>query len=131
MTQKHRVFDADAMFWDDQSMAAFTIGAHNSASIDLGAADMNPVNPPMVQMHLLGLVGVGATVQITLEDSADNVTFAPVTPAPNISDAHAITVDLTDVRFTIPPVGIRRYVRLVITVAGANITAGTVNAGLV
>ena len=87
--------------------------------------------PPTVQIHMTGLVGSGATVQITLEDSADDSSFAPVTPAPNISDAHAITVDLTDIRFQIPKVGIRRYVRLVITVATANITAGTVNAGLV
>lgn len=73
--------------------------------------------------------GGSGTLQIVLQDSADNSSFADVqalTPAKALSTLTANT-DLVRARL---PIGLRRYVRLAYRVGTAAMTAGTVDAYL-
>lgn len=131
-----KIFDAAAMFFDAQDVSSWGTGAHNSSSVDLHGTDgweVDQYRPPEVVIKCDSLGSAGsATLTITLQDSADDATFAAVTPMGIASAA----IDYDDaqlseaLRFQIPK-GTRRYVRLSITVGTAALNAGTINAGLV
>lgn len=120
-----KLFDAKASGW-------FTQAAHASTySVDLGAADVDMKDPGVIIAILSGMTSAGsATVALIIHDSADDSTFAVTTP---------VTVGVTAIAFDnalwadaiylpIPDFGIRRYIKLIATVAGANLTAGTIDA---
>lgn len=70
--------------------------------------------------------GGAATVQAVLQDSADNATFADVLSGP-VTALAALTAGAT-LLIVQPPVGLRRYFRVVWRVAGAALTGGTFSA---
>ena len=132
MSQK--VFDALTLMWDAVSTTVantWTIAASPklSTAVDLKAADIDEESPGTIQLDWQGITSAGAaTIVIAVQDSADNVTFATI----STSEAYAKTaVDLLDWRFPLPTKNLRRYVRLAITIAVADISAGTITAGLV
>jgi len=128
-----KLLDANALFWDAQSMAAFTIGNHDSTAVDLGHAsgsDLDEDRPGEIIINTAGLVGSGATLLYVLLDCDTAAgTYAAVTPVGVGMAATAIASIPTEVRMPIP-FGARRYLKLRATVATANITAGTVTAGV-
>lgn len=128
-----KAFDKDAMFWDAKAGSDLTVTTHNSSSIDLNAADIDEMNPGEVQIVCQKFTSGGsATVLFTLQDSADNSSFANVTPVHITMAATAFDhADLKDIRYTLPRIGLRRYVRLTCTIGTAAITGGTLYAGLV
>lgn len=130
-----KAFDASALFFAQNLTLAsgFAVGTVNSSSVDLKAADIDTENPGEVQVAFLGVTSGGsATILVRVEDSADNSSFAAVTPIGLTSAAIAYNdASLADIRFTLPRVGLRRYVRLAVVVGTADLTGGTVNAGLV
>lgn len=64
----------------------------------------------------------GATVQVVLQDSADNSTFADVVAGPAVAVA-SVTAGTTLLQVQ-PPTGMRRYFRVVWRVGTAALTAG-------
>ncbi len=66
--------------------------------------------------------GGAATVQVVLQDSADNVTFADVLSGPVVALAKLKAG--TPLLLTEPPVGLRRYFRVAWRVGTAALTAG-------
>ena len=82
------------------------------------------------------LVGAGATVQMVLQDSADDTTFASVLNATTQTVASAvipIAELVSGYEWTFPyspNTVVRRYIRLRAVIATATITAGTITAGL-
>lgn len=70
--------------------------------------------------------GGAATVQAVLQDSADNATFADVLSGP-VTALAALTAG-APLLILQPPVGLRRYFRVVWRVAGAALTGGTFSA---
>lgn len=133
----HKLLDENALLhegvggvspWD-------STGAKNGTSFDLEGTDgwgMDEFVPPEIVLKLKGLVGASATLAIALHDSANDSSFALVTPVGPAGAATAIaTVEAASpIRFRIPS-GTRRYVRLVLTVGTAALTAGTIDAGVV
>ncbi len=75
------------------------------------------------------LVGVGASIQVVLQDSADNASFADVQVAPAVTTANAIAGRVISRMYV--PIGTRRYLRLVYRISGATTTGGTVNGFLI
>ena len=132
--QALKAFDAQLMFWDDEDLSSgWTVTTKNSSSVDLGGADMNPANPPVVQICFEDVTSGGsATIQLGLEDSADDSTFADYAPGLNLGgDIAYNSAELANVQFALPGTGLRRYVRLTAQVKTAALTGGTLNAGLV
>ena len=122
------------MFFAAFAASTWTVTTQYSSSIDLKAADIDEFNPGTVKFVMTGATSGGsATILLALQDSADNSTFNAVTPM-GITSA-AIAFDDAQwrdgLRFTLPMTGLRRYVRLAVTVGTAVLTAGVVNAGLV
>ena len=110
-------------------------GAKNGTSFDLEGTDgfaMDEHVPPEIVLKLKGLVGSGATIAIALHDSADDSSFALVTPVgpAGAATAFATVMAASPIRFRVPS-GTRRYIRLVLTVGTAAFTAGTIDAGVV
>ena len=121
-------FDANALIFDAQSLAAWAVGTEDGASIDLGVADADSKAPGEIISEFTGLVGTGATIQVILADSADDATFATVL----ISEAFAITsTELQEHHMPIPKKNLRRYIRASYVIAVANITAGALTSGMV
>lgn len=73
--------------------------------------------------------GGAGTLQVKLQDSADNSTFADVQTLTGVLALSALTVDTVIARVRLP-IGLRRYLRLAYTVGTAAMTAGTVDAFL-
>lgn len=74
------------------------------------------------------LVGAGASIQVVLQDSADNSTFADADFGRVVPVASATAnADLARLRI---PLGLRRYLRVVFRISGATTTAGTASAML-
>lgn len=74
------------------------------------------------------LVGAGASIQVVLQDSADNSTFADAESGRIVPVASA-TANAELARLRVP-LGLRRYLRVVFRISGATTTAGTASAML-
>ena len=72
--------------------------------------------------------GGSATLQAVLQDSADNSAWADVLAGPVVTLANLVAG--TQLLLVNPPVGTRRYVRVVWRVATAALTGGTLSAFL-
>jgi hypothetical protein len=69
--------------------------------------------------------GGSATIQVVLQDSADNNSFADVVSGAAVAVANAVAgASLLDVKL---PVGLRRYVRVAYRIGTAALTAGNFN----
>lgn len=125
------ILDTQEQFSDAQAVT--TVGDAVSTNVyDTGAAaDVGIGEDIYVYCKTKALftsAGAG-TLQVVLQDSADNTTFADVqalTPARAMATLTANT-DLVRARL---PIGLRRYIRLAYRVGTAAMTAGTVDAFL-
>ena len=133
--------DAQLIFSDAQ--AETTVAAHDSTNvIDLGAhldafggAEDNAVeNSGKLWLNVKVVTaftsGGSATLATALQDSADNSSFAAVTPAAVATAAipvASLTAGYTIIKMPLPS-GLRRYLKLVYTIGTAAMTAGAIDA---
>jgi len=126
-----KVFDDDTMFYDAEAFGTFTVGTHYSASVDLKAADIDELNAGDIIAKWPGLDSAGAmTVQIIVQDSADDSTFATLWTGPAMALATAQT-EMADFRYSLQKKSLRRYVRIGVIIGTAVASAGALTAGLV
>jgi hypothetical protein len=135
------VLDAKLVLSDAQ--AETTAAAHDSDNvIDLGigtdgwgtakSADYGEA-PHMMWLHAYVNTtftsGGSATLTVALQDSADNSSFAAVTPAVTTAAIAVASLAAGYELIRMPlPVGLRRYVKLVYTIGTASMTAGKIDA---
>jgi len=75
------------------------------------------------------LAGAGSSIQVVLQDSADNSTFADAEAGRVVALASATAnAELARLR---APIGLRRYLRVVFRISGATTSGGTASAMLV
>jgi hypothetical protein len=126
----HKALDTKTLFDDARSMASgFTVGAVTSTnSVDMGAPNMAEANGAEVVAYITGgtTTGSNGTIQLVLQDSADNSSFATILTGPASSAQGA---NWTPYRMPVPPVH-RRYLRVQYTVGTNAFTAGTLTCGL-
>lgn len=82
----------------------------------------------VVQVVTAATAAGAATVVFSLDDSADNSTFAPVVQTPAIGKA-TLVAGYEALRIRLPA-GLQRYIQVTYTVATGPLTAGTFNAYL-
>ena len=102
---------------DTASTNIYDTGSANSS--DIGLNDNLWIN---VVTDTTATSGGSATVQAVLQDSADGTTFADVLAGPVVPVASV--VQGTALLQACPPLGLRRYFRVVYRVATAALTAG-------
>ena len=121
-----QVSNAQAVTASAASTDVIDAGATKNASIgrDIGAGDMYMV----ITCSEAATAAGAATVTFSVQDSADNSSFADVIVSAAIGKA-AITVG-SKVVLPLPP-GMRRYIRAYYTVATGPLTAGKFSAQLV
>jgi hypothetical protein len=74
------------------------------------------------------LAGAGASIQVVLQDSADNSSWADAEAGKVVALATAVAnAELAKLRV---PIGLRRYLRVVFRISGATTTGGTASAML-
>jgi hypothetical protein len=137
--QQHKVADELLVSLDAVVMAAGTTGAiavADSAAIDLGAADVDEVNPGefVFQVSTNMTSGGSATIQLSIVD-CDTVggTYAAITPVPIITgdiafDDASLLVGAEPIRLPLPKYGVRQFVKFRYEIKTATITAGVINA---
>lgn len=118
--------DAKLLFSDDQ--AETTVAAHDSTNtIDIGVATPNfgGATPKWVNIILTAaIVGTTSTVSFGLYDSADHSSWTQVWATPAIAEATLVK------GWSLPlaiPAEIRRYLKMVYTIAVNVLTAGTIS----
>ena len=102
---------------DTASTNIYDTGSANSS--DIGLNDELWFN---VVTDTTATSGGSATVQAVLQDSADGTTFADVLAGPVVPVASV--VQGTALLQTCPPLGLRRYFRIVYRIGTAALTAG-------
>lgn len=122
--------DSQNAFSETQSVVSavgdvVSTNVYDTASNDVG----NGEELVLIARMVAALAGVGSTIQVVLQDSADNATYADVQAGPAVTTALAI-VGRSLARFYLP-FGLRRYLRVVYRIAGATTTAGTVSSYIV
>lgn len=126
-----RPFDTDTMFDTALAAAGLTQAASpldSTNSVDLKAADIDEESAGIIQIKFPGNGSAGsATLQIIVQDSADDSSFATVLT----SEAFAKGTPLNDIRIALPLTSLRRYVQLQYVVGTADFNAGALTAGLV
>lgn len=124
------ILDSQEAFAEAQSVAAAAGDIVSTNVYDTGAAaDSGAGELFYIYAKLVAAVtsGGAATLQVVLQDSADNSAWADVailTPALALA---ALTANKELARFRIP-IGIRRYLRIVWRIATATTTGGTASA---
>ncbi len=125
------LLDTQETFATAQSVAAAAGDVVSTNVYDTGApADVGTgENIYLYAKMNAALVGVGASLTVVLQDSADNATFADVQSSKPAPTATAIAnYELVKSKL---PLGLRRYLRVVFRISGATTTAGTASAYLV
>lgn len=138
------IHDKGNDFWVEQDTALWAttpVASQASPSIDLKRVSGKPFagSKPMDIEILINKTFVGATstTQFILEDSADDITFAVVlngTGQEVQTEAIPVAVLVEGYQPAMPyhaNLVVRRYMRLRAAVATANLSDGTVTAGLV
>jgi hypothetical protein len=111
-------------------------GTADTASIDLGDADpsQRAISVPDLLIKTTQATGVTGHVNtLTVQDSADNSSFAAVALLPAIAiTAASSAYAATTVRLKLPRTGVRRYIRLhdATDSGGGNATDGTMTIAL-
>lgn len=123
--------DTQETFSDAQSVAAAAGDIVSTNVYDTGAAADIGNGEELILLAKMNaaLVGVGASIQVVLQDSADNATFADKQAGAVIPVALA-TANATLARFYIP-IGTRRYLRVVYRITGATTTQGTASSFII
>ena len=129
----HKVLDESALFWDAQSTASWTATNHDSNAVDLGGDDLDEKDPGEIVVKTSGLGSAGAaTVAIMLIDcDTSGGTYAAVTPINPTMVAIGYASVPAELRIPVPKVGVRRYLKVRVTVGTAALNAGTITAGLI
>ena len=126
-----KVFDELTLFYDAEVHGTFTVGVHNSASVDLGAADVDELNAGEIIAKWPGLDSAGAmTVVVSIQDSADDSSFATIWSSETFDLAGAKAA-FDDWRFRLPTKDLRRYVRVSVVIGVDVASAGVLTMGLV
>jgi hypothetical protein len=124
------ILDTQEQFSAAQSVAAAAGDVVSTNVLDTGDASDKGIGEPIylfVKM-VAALVGVGASIQVVLQDSADNSSFADVQAGKVIAVGSAgANAELLKQRL---PTGLRRYLRVVYRISGATTSAGTADAYL-
>jgi hypothetical protein len=113
-----------------QDIGAVAVGTADSTDIvNYGAAvDWSQGRPLFLHVRIAdeAVVGTTSTVSWELQDSADGASFAAITPMQikTIAIPEATLVKGYQIMKVALPVGIRQYLKLVITVAVNNLSAG-------
>lgn len=112
---------------------AVTATASSSKSLDMATALRNigggePIEL-VIQVAADAAASGAATVVFSLDDSADNSSFAVVAQTPAIGKA-TLVAGYEALRIRLPA-GLRRYIQVTYTVATGPLTAGAFNAYLV
>lgn len=121
----------DSMTQLAAAQAAFSAGTDviSTNVYDTGAAPDSGAGEPFWLFARMATALVGGTsIQVVLQDSADNVTFADKQAGPPVLLA-AATANAILAKMRVP-VGLRRYLRVVFRSVGTT-TAGTADAYLV
>lgn len=125
------IIDSQEKFSEAQSVAAAAGDIVSTNVYDTGAAADVGIGEHMYLYAKMNaaLVGAGTSIQVVLQDSADNATFADkqINNATPVASATANAV-LVKSRL---PIGLRRYLRVVFRIAGGTTTQGTASAYLV
>lgn len=124
------ILDTQEQFSAAQSVAAAAGDIASTNTLDTGDATDKGIGETMYLYVKLvaALAGAGASIQVVLQDSADNVTFADVQAGKVIALANATAnAELYKQRL---PIGLRRYLRVVYRISGAASTGGTADAFL-
>lgn len=124
------ILDTQETFSELQSVAA-AVGDIVSTNVldtgdpyDSGAGEITWL---YAKLNAAVTSGGAATLQVVLQDSADNSTFADVQTLSPIYALAALTANKELARVRLP-LGIRRYLRIVYRIAGATTTGGTASA---
>lgn len=136
MRTQHKPFDDELLFWDAEDMSSgFDTGDSPvySDTLDLDGDALDQLNPGEIVLDFTGIDSSsdGATVAISID------TLSSGTPdnTDTILTTQAIAETTLDsdpiVIVPIPRKEILQKVRLHLTVAGENITGGTLTAGIV
>ena len=82
----------------------------------------------VVQVATTATSAGASTMQIVLQDSADNSSFANVATYPAVAVANLVAgLEMARIKL---PAGLRRYIRIAYVIATADLTAGAFNAFL-
>lgn len=125
------IIDSQEKFSEAQSVAAAAGDIVSTNVYDTGAAADVGIGEEMYLYAKMNaaLVGVGASIQVVLQDSADNSSFADKQASAAVPVASATAnATLAKVRL---PIGLRRYLRVVYRISGGTTTQGTASAYLV
>lgn len=126
------ILDTQETFSEGQSIVAAAGDVVSTNSLDTGPASSGQGESVYLYAKTVAAVtsGGAATVQVVLQDSADNATFADVQTysAPLALAALGSNKAIAVGRI---PVVLRRYIRVVYRIGTATTTAGTVSAYLV
>lgn len=122
------------MFWDAKHIysndQAVTTTADSTNHIDFGAADLDP--GAVTPIYLVVIISDGYdtsanTLTVSLQDSADDSSFAAILTLPAVA---ASTFTVPKLLWAVPiPRGCRRYTKLVYTCSAA-LANGAIFAGL-
>lgn len=114
------------MFSEAQSVAMAAGSVASTNVLDLVANNIGEGNPLDIEVFVsTAVAGAGASLKVTLQDSADNSTFADVLGTKAYAISELGKGKLVKFGLSTP---LRRYIRLYYTVAGATTTAGAVTA---
>jgi hypothetical protein len=125
------ILDTQETFCGAMSVARTVGDAVGTDTYDTGAAADVGIGENMFLYAKMdaALAGAGSSIQVVLQDSADNTTFADA-EAGKVTALAAATAnaELARLRF---PIGLRRYLRVVFRISGATTSGGTASAMLV
>lgn len=121
LNTKYSIAQAVTSTGDTASTNVYDAGS--AASADIGLNDELWIN---VVCSTTATSGGSATVQAVLQDSADNSTFADVLAGPALAVAN-VTQGAVLLQ-ACPPLGLRRYTRIVYRIGTAALTAGKFDA---
>jgi hypothetical protein len=125
------ILDSQEQLSDAQAVTSTGDAASTNVYDTGAAADVGIGNDIYVYVKTKAAFtsGGSGTLQVVLQDSADNSTFADVQALTPVKALATLTANTDLVRARLP-IGLRRYIRLAYRVGTAAMTAGTVDAYL-
>ncbi len=123
--------DSQEIFSEAQSIISAVGDVVSTNVYDAGAAsDIGNGEEMFVYVKTnAAVVGAGSSVQVVLQHSVDNATWADLATAPVVGATQAIANTVL-ARFAVP-IGTRRYLRLAYRISGGATSAGSVSGYLV